>query len=31
VLGWTPRTELAQGLAETYTWFAERRAPGAGR
>jgi len=27
VLGWRPRTELAEGLAETYTWFAERRAP----
>lgn len=31
VLGWRPRTGLAEGLAETYSWFAERRAPGAGR
>jgi UDP-glucose 4-epimerase len=31
VLGWTPRTGLAEGLAETYSWFAGQRAPGAGR
>lgn len=30
-LGWQPRTGLAEGLAETYSWFAGRRAPGAGR
>jgi UDP-glucose 4-epimerase len=29
VLGWQPRTGLAEGLAKTYSWFAERRAPGA--
>jgi UDP-glucose 4-epimerase len=25
LLGWTPRTSLADGLAETYAWFAARR------
>jgi UDP-glucose 4-epimerase len=31
VLGWQPRTGLAEGLAETFSWFAERRVPGPGQ
>jgi GDP-L-fucose synthase len=28
-LGWQPRIPLDQGLAATYRWFLEHRAPGA--
>jgi GDP-L-fucose synthase len=28
-MGWTPRTDLRQGLQETYQWFLQHRAPAA--